>query len=107
MPNDGVSRHLPLKPREEQAIDFEQELLLLTDLGSLVEQDRDVMKIAQLRGAFDLLQPIEVKGHEIVVQSGIENERSRLLQSGSRQRDVSGYLFPRMAGNNLVDCGKA
>ena len=65
------------------------------------------MKIAQLRGAFHLLQPIEFEGNEIVVQSGIENERSTLLQGGSGQRDVPGYLFPWVAGKNLVDGGKA
>ena len=54
MPGDPIYGHPSLDPGEEQAVQFQQEPLLLADLPSVVEQNRDVRR--SLPASMHLLQ---------------------------------------------------
>ena len=97
VPDDPARRHLPLQPGEEQAVQFQQEPLLLADLPPLVEQHRDVVEVPQLRRPIDLLQPVEAERQQVVFQGGVQHERRTCPQGSGGQGDVPRHLGLRDA----------
>src|SRR6516164_10894718 len=68
VPHHTVSRMSALYPRQQPAVEFQQELLILPYAWFFMKEQRHVMKVAQLRGSVHLFQSIEAEQPRLIIQ---------------------------------------